>query len=159
MKIYKKDILLIVVAIVVFFALGLFSLFKMEILEYKNEKLIFNQYNIPIYGWAKKLEKVTKDSAYINESEQQENYTQLLYKSIGVDRYYEKLVQETKKADVEFACPYTQPSEIEYMPFFSLLDTKKGMCTTFRVGENGMIPDYTGMKKFIDNYISKNMQI
>jgi hypothetical protein len=35
-------------------------LFKAEILEYKNEKLALNEYNIPIYGWAKKLENDTK---------------------------------------------------------------------------------------------------
>jgi len=51
MKTSNKSNLLIFTLI---FILVPVALFKMKILEYKNEKLTFDQYNIPIYGWAKK---------------------------------------------------------------------------------------------------------
>lgn len=82
-----------------------------------------------------------------------EKYIQLLYEAIGIDKYYDKLQEQEKNEDIKYVCPYTQPSEIDDMPFFTLLDINKGMCTTFRLEENSMIPDYTEMKKYIDNYL------
>lgn len=56
-----RDILLLFGAIIFASCLLTYSLFKIEVLNYKDEKISFNVYKIPIYGWSQQIKDLDKD--------------------------------------------------------------------------------------------------
>ena len=54
----SKDVLLLVGASIIASCLFTYSLFIVEVLSYKDEKISFNSYKVPLYGWLQQITDV-----------------------------------------------------------------------------------------------------
>ena len=89
----------------------------------------------------------------IDKGDDNQKYIALLYKAIGYEDLVEAVGKNTNNKEVNelfYYCPYTQPSSISYMPFFSLYNPIDGVCQTFSTMPNDIsVPDYSKMHNML----------
>lgn len=63
----SRDLLFLVGVFIVASCLLAYSLFQIEVITYKNEKLSFNTYKVPLYGWAKQIAEVIEEDKKVTQ--------------------------------------------------------------------------------------------
>lgn len=63
----SRDLLFLVGAFIVASCLLTYSLFQIEVITYKNEKLSFNTYKVPLYGWVKQISEVLEEDKKVTQ--------------------------------------------------------------------------------------------
>lgn len=62
-----RDILLLVGVFIVASCFLIYSLFTVEVLNYKDEKISINTYKIPLYGWLQQITEVLEKEKEVSK--------------------------------------------------------------------------------------------